>query len=84
MAENNNSEGLCFTPRHGIHATRAGATVDLVVCFECLQIYLYVNGSEIRNGGEVRFLTSKSPEAVFDKVLADANVPLARKNCPSD
>lgn len=31
----------CFNPRHGISAKKGSATVDLVICFECDQLYLY-------------------------------------------
>jgi len=48
----------CFDPRHGIHATRGGAEVDLVICYECLSMHLYRDGSDDR----VRFLTAKSVE----------------------
>ncbi|MEJ7732513.1 MAG: hypothetical protein WKG00_25320 [Polyangiaceae bacterium] len=31
----------CFDPRHGISARKGDATVDLVICFECYQMYVY-------------------------------------------
>ena len=48
------SKGLaaaCFNPRHGIHAVRAQDTVDLVICFECLQIHIYPPSGEREAAG---------------------------------
>jgi hypothetical protein len=74
IAENKGNLARCFNPRHGISATQGGTTVDLVICFECLQIRVAVNG---KDGPLV--LVTESPEPVFDKVLKDAGVPLAPK-----
>jgi hypothetical protein len=64
----------CFNPRHGIRLTRAGVTTDFVICFECRQIQVWRDGKVIAS-----FLTSASPQPVFDEVLQKANVPLAPK-----
>jgi hypothetical protein len=61
----------CFEPRHGLQFTRGGKTVDLVICFQCSQVRVYVNGS--RGEG---FLIANSPQPAFDQVLKDAGVPL--------
>ena len=52
----------CFNPRHGIRAELAGRTVDLVICFECLQIRVYA-------GARSTVTTTRSPEATFTKAL---------------
>jgi hypothetical protein len=62
----------CFNPRHGIRASADGKSVDLVICFECLQIQAYQG--EVRNGGA---LTTRSPQPLFDKTLRDAGAELA-------
>ena len=64
----------CFEPRHGIRATQKGKTIDLVICFECLQIYLY-NGS---SDSVKEFLVTDLPQSVFDKVLKDAGISKAK------
>jgi hypothetical protein len=69
------SDGMvagCFNPRHGIRATREGEAVDLVICFECLQVQVYAGA-----GRAGSFLTTRSPQPVFDRVLREAGVPLA-------
>jgi hypothetical protein len=73
-SENDNTVAACFNPRHGIHTSRDGKATDLVICFECLQVEAYIDGKP--NDG---FLTSSSPQPVFDQALRDAGVPLAEK-----
>jgi hypothetical protein len=74
IAENTGWVAACFDPSHGVRASRGAASVDLVVCFECAQVYIYPDG---RRSGSV--LISGSPEPVFDRVLSAAGVPLAPK-----
>ena len=74
VEENDGSKPDCFEPRHGIRAVQDGKTLDLVICFQCLQVKAYV-GEKADRG----FLTKGSPQPVFDKVLKDAGVPLAKK-----
>ena len=73
--ENKTDEAKCFWPRHGIRATHKGKTVDLAVCFYCLQMEIYTSDDPAR---KEKLLTSKSPEAVFDKVLQGAGIPLGK------
>lgn len=43
----NESDGMvaaCFNPRHGIRTEREGERVDVVICFECLQIVVHGPG----------------------------------------
>lgn len=37
-------QARCFNPRHGIHATGSGRTVDLVICYQCSSIIVHENG----------------------------------------
>ena len=74
MAEHDGLAAGCFNPRHGNRATRGTGVFDLVICFECFAISVYVDGE--RKSG---FLTSDSPQPVFDRVLRDARIPLAPK-----
>ncbi|SRR5712691_8017143 len=69
------SEGrlaLCFNPRHGVSATLAGETVDLVICFECLQVQTYA-----AHGKGV--LTTDLPEPTFNRALEAAGLPVAKR-----
>jgi len=74
IAKSDGSAAGCFDPRHGIRATHQGKSVDLVICFECLQILVFVENQKAKG-----VLTTQSPESVLDKVLRDAKVPLAPK-----
>ena len=63
----------CFIPRHGIRTKWKGKTVDLVICFQCSQIYIYHEGV-VKADWKT---TSKSPQPVLNKILKDAGIPLA-------
>jgi hypothetical protein len=63
----------CFVPRHGIHASHGGKSVDLVICFQC---------GHVQGNGANGFRTTAAPQPAFDAVLADAGVPLAPSGPP--
>ena len=74
IEENNGKMMKCFEPRHGLRVVYDGKTIDFLICFECLQIEIF-NGTNLESG----VLVSSSPQALFDKLLRDANIPLAPK-----
>jgi len=55
----------CFDPRHGLRIVSKTATNDFVICFECLSVQTH--GFKAGSG----FLTSRSPQASFDKALGE-------------
>jgi len=63
----------CFNPRHGIRATQGSNTVELLICFECGQVYTFSN-----RGTNEMFATTAKPAAVFNAVLKRAKVPLPK------
>ena len=67
----------CFWPRHAVRTVKGGETVDMVICFEC-QTYFTYWGVE-PEGGRLTPAISPDPEPLFDKILTDAGVPLAKK-----
>jgi hypothetical protein len=70
---------MCFVPRHAIHAsTNDGRTIDLLICFVCNRVEVYVNNE--RQGPDLP--TSGSSEPILDKVLTNANVPLGPEYNP--
>ena len=77
IAESDGNGAKCFDPRHGIRAQRDGKTVELVICFECMQVQGYLDKSE---KSDVHFLVTKTPQDAFDKVLKAAGVKLAPKS----
>jgi hypothetical protein len=70
VEESIGTSALCFNPRHGIRVTHNKKTVDFVICFECLQVAVFL--------GEKRemVLIADSPQPIFDQALRDAGVPL--------
>jgi hypothetical protein len=71
---NETGPAACFNPRHGLRLTAGGKAVDLVICFECLQVQVH-DGSDKATG----FLISAGPQPAFDRVLTAAGVPRAGK-----
>ena len=78
VADNKGEAAKCFIPRHGLRATHDGKTIDLVICFECMHVYVYADPKDSEKKSD-SFFTTGSPEEAFDKVLKDAGVPLAKK-----
>lgn len=79
IAANDGMVAGCFNPRHGVRATQGGKTVDLVICFECLQISVYV-GEEREKG----VLTTAQAQPLFNKLLTAAKVPLPKQHDRAD
>lgn len=71
VSENTGTKGGCFNPRHGIRIVREKKVYDMVICFQCQQIYVYEGDKDIDFA-----LTSDSPAELLNKVLTDAKVPL--------
>jgi hypothetical protein len=36
----------CFNPRHDIRATHEGKTVDLVICYECFSLQVFLGDTK--------------------------------------
>ena len=72
VPENPGAIAACFNPRHGIRVMHENQQFDFVVCFECLQIYWYIDGEK-----QPTILTSGSPLPAFNDVLRAASIPLA-------
>jgi hypothetical protein len=71
--ENSNSAAMCFNPRHALHIEREGRSVDLAICFECLQVEAH--GFSVTEW----FTISQSPEATFDESLTRHVIPKAMR-----
>ncbi|MBN9122709.1 MAG: hypothetical protein J0I06_26790 [Planctomycetes bacterium] len=66
----------CFVPRHGVRAVHGGKTYDLVICFECGWVYVFVDGSD----KPTRLMISETPHKMLDKILTDAKVLPAKSD----
>lgn len=69
IRESEGDAAACFNPRHGIRTVSDERTVEFVICFECLSMHLYVDGTRHES-----ILTSGSPASTFNDVLDDANI----------
>lgn len=73
---NNKQIGIgCFNPRHGIRATLNGKTVDLLICFGCMQVETYVNDHQLARHSHI----NEAPSEKFNAILMAAGVPLSPK-----
>ncbi len=54
----------CFNPRHGVVAKKGSDVVDLVICLECLQIQVYLNGTKVDG-----VLTTEDPGTILTSML---------------
>ena len=61
-----------FWPRHGLRLRSGKEMADLVICFQCLSIQVYVNGNMSKG-----FLTTGDPQKEFDAVLRAAGLELS-------
>lgn len=64
----------CFNPRHGLRLKQGDATIDLVICFQCLQVLVYEKDKK-----REAFLTTHGPQPAFDAMLTKADIPLPKQ-----
>jgi hypothetical protein len=64
--DNKGVSDRCFNPRHGLRVTHNKKTVEFLICFECLQVQVYVDGKRKEADD---FLVTKSPQRTFDQFL---------------
>jgi hypothetical protein len=64
-------EAMCFNPRHGIRAKMGNQVEDLVICFECGQIYFY-------GVSEGKLSVNGTPATVLNRILSAAHIPISK------
>jgi len=68
----------CFDPRHGIRVTGGGRQVDLVICYECLQMQLWDPAPEdlaaVADSGEGTSGEATSDEGTSGEATSDDGV----------
>ena len=65
--KSNGMVAACFDPRHGIRARNGDQVVDLVICYECLQIHLH--RSTDGDGADESALTSETVEPAVTRIF---------------
>ncbi|MGC4046024.1 MAG: hypothetical protein QM758_19710 [Armatimonas sp.] len=73
--EKSGKPARCFIPHHGIRAVVGDKTVDLVICFTCHYMDIYVNGEKLGN----RLVIDPAPFTAFDQALTEAQVPMGQR-----
>jgi hypothetical protein len=71
-------EANCFNPRHALQVSHAGVTYDILICFECLQVYVVQAGDQ--RDRIAKLLIDGWPKPVFDDMLTAHHVPLSPKD----
>jgi hypothetical protein len=70
IARSDGRVAKCFWPRHALRAVSNGTTFDYVICFECYQIQHHLDG-QFKTAP-----TTRQPQAVLNKHLTEAGVPV--------
>lgn len=65
----------CFIPRHGLRIVKGEETWDLVICFECLQMMVYLNDKKMDS-----VLITEIAQPTFDAALREAGVELGDRD----
>ena len=63
----------CFIPRHGLRLTKAGASQDYVICFQCNYIDTGKDGEK-----STRDTIDDAPRVVFNRILSEAQIPIVQ------
>jgi hypothetical protein len=63
----------CFNPRHAVRAIDGSRTVDLLICFECRYLEIYVDDKQLPTED-----IASGEQPYFDELLTKAKVPLPR------
>jgi hypothetical protein len=72
VKESNGVVAACFEPRHGLRVIQGDKRTDFVICYTCLSIDAHGFGSF------TNFLTSGSPETIFNQFLDQYHITKAK------
>lgn len=71
VGKNELTDARCFWPRHGIRCSHNGDQIELIVCFECAPLIIYVNDELI-----LKTEVGISPKALYDQILLSKKLPI--------
>ena len=71
VGENEITTARCYWPRHGVRCKHNGDEIEIIVCFECAPLTIYLNGESIYSSD-----VSKTPKELFDKILQAEHLPI--------
>ena len=72
---------LCHNPRHGLYIQNDDFTIDVSICFECHNIYLFGPSSDVDNlgpfaGYQGAISITDDPMSLFNAALKKHGVPI--------
>lgn len=67
----------CFNPRHGIRAERGGRVVEVVICFGCKRVEVYVDGAVVSVGGTTEVRMEDGAKGMFEEAVRRAGLGVA-------
>lgn len=70
--ESDGTIAACFDPRHGIRAEREGRVSELLICYHCLAMIVYVDGERVGSA-----TTTESPLARMNAIWAEHGCEVA-------
>ena len=76
VQESDGTAAACFNPRHAIRIVNEGRVLDLLICYECLQITIY--SAELSDQkGRLVALTSSTVEPEVSRIFTQAGLSTA-------
>lgn len=78
VQESDGTVAACFNPRHGIRAVKEGKVLDMLICYECLQIEIHFSELE-EEKRRMGVLTSQSVEPDVTRIYSAAGLKIAGK-----
>lgn len=68
--DTNDSFGVrCFWPRHGLRAVVKNKTIEILICFQCHRLHVWVDGEHA-----IVIEMDSTPKPLFNKPLLDAGI----------
>jgi hypothetical protein len=77
IQESDGKVAACFDPRHGIRVVKEGRVIDLVICYECLQ--MTIHGGDVDRKEPLGVLTSSSVEPAVTRIYTAAGLKIHGK-----
>lgn len=71
MRDSDGMVAKCFYPRHGFRAVRGSASLDVLICFQCMQSEVYRSGQTTRSK---TFPITKDSKNILTRMLKDAKI----------
>lgn len=73
IADSDGSAALCFNPRHGLRVRRDGRVLEVLICYECLQMRVWPDAGAPR----VELTTSQAVEPEVTRLFEAAGLSVA-------